>query len=149
MLGSNHDSTNFLETMNKPFLTAALLFFCAHASAIDPNAPAPKQAVAEWLALVDAGQYGASWDAAGELLQSQLSRDAWVAGAPKARKPLGELQGRNIVFKQAAETLPGAPDGDYRIFETNATFARKVGGVETVTVVREDNDWKVVGYFVR
>lgn len=119
------------------------------AGAIDPAAEAPKQAVSEWLALVDEGQYGASWDAAGDLLQNQLSRDAWVAGAPKARKPLGPLQDRTIRFKQAAETLPGAPDGDYRIYVTDATFARKASGEELVTVVREDGDWKVVGYFVR
>lgn len=119
------------------------------AGAIDPAAEAPKQAVADWLALVDAGEYGASWDAAGDLLQGQLSRDAWIAGAPKARNPLGPLQSRTITFKQAAETLPGAPDGDYRVYVTEARFARKARGEELVTVVREDGDWKVVGYFVR
>ncbi|MBR9813846.1 DUF4019 domain-containing protein [bacterium] len=130
-------------------LTFFALLFSAPGSALDPAAPAPKQAVADWLALVDAGKYGASWDAAGDLLQDQISRDGWIDGAPKARKPLGALQSRTINFKQAAETLPGAPDGDYRIYVTEATFARKASGAETVTVVREGDTWKVVGYFVR
>lgn len=119
------------------------------AAASDAPMPPPKQAVVQWLALIDQGRYGASWDAAGELLQEQISRDGWVAGAPKARKPLGQLESRSIRFQQAATTLPGAPDGDYRIYVTDATFTRKADGAETVTVVREDGDWKVVGYFVR
>jgi len=47
-------------------------------------------------------------------------------------------------------TLPGAPDGEYVVFQFNASFDQKAAAVETVTAIREkDGTWHVGGYFIK
>ena len=46
-------------------------------------------------------------------------------------------------------TLPGAPDGEYVVFQFDTAFQNKAMAVETVTFVRDaDGLWRAVGYFV-
>ena len=46
--------------------------------------------------------------------------------------------------------LPGAPDGEYVVFQFDTQFERKRAAVETVTPMRDpDGSWRVSGYFIR
>ena len=46
--------------------------------------------------------------------------------------------------------LPGAPDGEYIVFEFATRFAHEQNAVEIVTPMRDvDGQWRVSGYFVR
>jgi hypothetical protein len=50
----------------------------------------------------------------------------------------------------SANTLPGAPDGEYVVFQFDTSFERKEAALETVTTIHEaDGQWRVAGYFVR
>ena len=47
-------------------------------------------------------------------------------------------------------SLPGAPDGEYRVFQFDTSFEHKQTAVETVTAVLEtDGSWRIAGYFIR
>jgi hypothetical protein len=45
---------------------------------------------------------------------------------------------------------PGAPDGEYVVFQFNTSLEQKSAAVETVTAIREkDGTWHVGGYFIK
>lgn len=112
---------------------------------------AAQQAAAEtWVALVDSAQYAASWEASAAFFRNAVPQQKWAEAAAVARGPLGSLQARAVKSRTATQSLPGAPDGEYVVFQFNTTFEKTGAAVETVTVFHEpDGQWRVVGYFVR
>lgn len=110
---------------------------------------AAQGAATGWVALVDSGAYAQSWAQAGRQFQTHITADGWAKAAAPAREPLGAVVTRSIESNEAATSLPGAPDGDYRVFKFHTQFANKHDAVETVVVEQEAGDWKVDGYFIR
>ncbi len=103
-----------------------------------------------WLALVDGGRYGASWDAAAALFQAAITKANWEKTIGNARSPLGAAPSRTLKSATFTHELPGAPKGDYVVIQFNTDFEKKPGSVETVTpMLEEDGTWKVSGYFIK
>jgi serine/threonine protein kinase len=103
-----------------------------------------------WVAGIDAGNYGQSWKDAAKFFQSAITESAWVAALEGVRKPLGTVKSRKILAVNKANSLPGAPDGEYFLIQFDTAFAAKAEAVETVTFkLEEDGVWKAAGYFVR
>jgi hypothetical protein len=103
-----------------------------------------------WLALVDGGKSGESWDAAAKLFRAATTRDQWKNAVRAARKPFGKLISRKVRTAEHKTSLPGAPDGEYVVVQFNTSFEKKKDAVETVTPMREaDGSWKVTGYFIK
>ena len=103
-----------------------------------------------WLALVDGGGYGESWDGAAAFLKGAVSRAQFVRALEGARRPLGALISRRLIAKRPATTLPGAPDGNYVVIQFRTVFANKRSAVETITPMLEaDGAWRTAGYFIR
>jgi hypothetical protein len=70
------------------FLLALLVSsFCM---AEDANLKAATAAAEQWLAIMDAGHYGQSWDQASSLFQSKISKADWEQAANQVRTPLGQ-----------------------------------------------------------
>jgi len=119
-----------------------------------PVAPPPdptevaREAVDEWLSLIDAGSYAVAYDAASGILKENVTRDEFVSTYEEGRPLLGTLRSR--VFRSAtpATTLPGAPDGDYVVFEFDADYEQKENAVERVTTALEAGTWRVAGHWV-
>src|SRR5687767_10381151 len=109
------------------------------------------KAAEEWLRLLDAANYNATWDAAGPLFQSQITKPRWSDSAGTARSPLGAVTTRAVRNASYSMSLPGAPDGEYVTITYDTAFANKAAGVETVVAMRDPSTgkWQVVGYFVR
>ena len=107
-----------------------------------------REAVDEWLSLIDAGSYAEAYDLAASLLKEEVTRDEFVAAYQEARSLLGTVRSR--VFRSAtpADTLPGAPPGDYVVVEFDADYERKENALERVTVVDEAKVWRVAGHWV-
>ncbi len=119
------------------------------ALAQEPDAAA-RAAVESWLALVDGQQYAESWQTAGTFFKHAVTEQKWDEAAKAARVPLGSLTSRTMKSATFTRTLPGAPDGNYVVFQFETTFEHKAAALETVTAVHEaDGKWRVVGYFVR
>jgi hypothetical protein len=125
-----------------------ILAVAAVASA-EPSTSAPQAAANEWVALIDEQKWIDSWAAAGSLFRSQLTPSGWASAVQPVREPLGSVSSRKLQRETATKSLPGVPDGDYRIIEYRTSFARKAEAVETLILAQESSGWKVNGYFVR
>jgi hypothetical protein len=105
----------------------------------------------DWLALVDAGQFPESYDAAGELFRGALPRDQWAAALGKSRQPLGNVVQRNMKSVVVTQDLPNAPKGKYVVTTFETTFQQQQQPLwEVITAFLNPNgQWKVVGYQVK
>ncbi|HXY25829.1 MAG TPA: DUF4019 domain-containing protein [Candidatus Acidoferrum sp.] len=114
-----------------------------------PEELAQKSAEA-WLALVDAGKYGDSWDEAAAAFKSALTKDQWVDALKKVRTPLGALQSRKLKSATYAKNPPGAPAGEYVIIQFDTSFENKTSAAETITpTLEKDGKWRVSGYYIK
>lgn len=108
------------------------------------------EAATAWLAGIDAGEYGRSWNEAGAFFRNSVTETAWGELMFALRQPLGAVKSRVLVKHENANSLPGAPDGKYVVMQFEASFARKDKAVETVTFSKEkDGSWRAAGYFIR
>jgi len=78
-----------------------------------------------WLELVDAGEYGRSWETSSAFFRTAVSEASWIASLQAVRKPLGARIHREQISSQEATRLPGVPDGEYRILLFTTEFAGK------------------------
>ena len=138
--------------MNRVPGTALLIFLMAF-SAIANDTEVIESARGEtlaWLSLTDTAQYASSWDSASALFQAAISREDWSQTLSAVRNPLGALRSREVANATFSTTLPGAPDGEYVVFQFSSSFDHKATAVETVTAMKEpDGAWRVAGYFIK
>lgn len=132
-----------------------ILFFAvsivlpACAGEVDAVETAKRETVA-WLSLTDTQQYASSWESAAALFQAAISKDDWVRSLGAARSPFGTFKSREVASAKFSTTLPGAPDGEYVVFQFSSSFEKKASAVETVTAMKgPDGKWRVAGYFIK
>jgi len=137
------------------FLAAVLLMACAQEDkqATPPPAGGAQTAVQsaeQWLALVDDGKYGESWDEAASSFKGSLPRDKWVEMLGGSRPSFGKVLQRTVKTQTPATALPGAPDGEYVVIQFETKFEHKAGAIETITPSKEkDGTWRVSGYYLK
>lgn len=107
------------------------------------------RAAEEWLALVDAGEYAKSWEAAAPLFKGAVDEASWGRQLGPVREPLGAVKSRVPSSATYATTLPGAPDGEYVVIRFATSFEHKASAVETVTPMLDGGTWKVSGYYIK
>jgi hypothetical protein len=138
--------------MRNAIVCAVVLLVLAGASpggAADAATAKAQAGARAWLALVDAGQYGESWDAAAELFRKSLTRKQWIDALTQVRSPLGSLASRKFRASQFVTDLPGAPSGEYVVIEYDSQFASGGPMIERITPMKDpDGVWRVSGYFV-
>jgi hypothetical protein len=139
-----------LPTISRMAAVMLLVGTTLAAQAPDDAAQAAAQAAAEaWLKIVDAGNYGSSWDEAASMFKSGVPKEGWTAAVAKARSPQGGLTSRTLVSRNATVTLPGAPAGSYVVVRYAAVFENSPRMAETVILVLDaERGWRVVGYTV-
>lgn len=115
-----------------------------------PEAQAGIKAAGEWLALLDASDYAASWSNAAPFFRNAVPCEQWMTSMTAFRAPMGKSLTRKVKTARLANTLPGAPDGQYVLIQFESAFERKREAVETTTMMLETNgQWLVSGYFIR
>ena len=120
------------------------------ASAQEDKVAVAEGVALEWLAMVDEGDYGGSWDEGARMFKGQVSRSRWQDAARGARGPQGALDSRSLRSRQYETELPGAPDGEYVVVQYDSSFANNRSAIETVSLVLDgDRGWRVTGYFIR
>jgi hypothetical protein len=138
--------------INRVILLLAVIGISVSPGVLAQQSPAQiaQQSVESWVALVDGESYGASWDSAAQFFKNAITREKWEAALEATRKPLGRVKARSVKATTSTKTLPGAPDGEYFVFQFDASFEAKQSAVETITAVLErDGAWRVAGYFIR
>src|SRR5689334_23021559 len=117
------------KTLPALMLTTALslVFACRSANAADDakSKDAAIAAATSWLAIVDGGDYGRSWDEAASYFKANITRAAWTQAASGVRGPLGKLRSRTVKAAKYTTSLPGAPDGEYWVIQFTTSFEGK------------------------
>lgn len=108
-----------------------------------------EQSARAWLALVDSGEYEASWEQASELFKSKITAAQWSGAVAGVRQSLGGVISRDLESAMPAKKLLGAPDGHYLVLKFSTHFENRLVSVETVTPKLDDGVWRVSGYFVQ
>jgi DNA-binding CsgD family transcriptional regulator len=115
-----------------------------------PSATAPASdsaavtAARAWLGLVDAGKWPESFAATTRSFQTLNTLQMWQSASEQARVPLGRVVSRTAISE---DFVPAAPDGQ-KVIRFRTDFANKAGAVETVSLAREGEDWKIVGIYI-
>ncbi|KTE35338.1 MULTISPECIES: helix-turn-helix domain-containing protein [unclassified Sphingopyxis] len=131
----------------------ALLAFASMSGSADTPAAPPATASAEspsvaaardWLALVDRGDWNASWEATGQSFKALNTAETWARVARQVQGPLGTVKARVLLGE---ETVPAPPYG-YQMVKFRTDYANKPGAIETLSLVREGGSWRVVGVTV-
>ncbi len=136
--------------MRAALMIAGLLLSGAALSQDAASGNLAKAAASNWLALTDAGSYGASWDKAAPAFQSAINKPGWEQALRNVRMPLGAVKARRLTKAEFTHSLPGAPDGDYFVLQFATQFENKAAAVETVTPMKAaDGSWRVSGYFIK
>jgi hypothetical protein len=104
----------------------------------------------KWLGLVDAGEYGESWETAAAYFKSTVTKDYWQQALPAVRKLFGEPVSRKLGSITYTQSLPAAPDGEYVVIQIATTFEKKKHAIETVIpMLDSDGKWRVSGYYIK
>jgi hypothetical protein len=128
---------------------AIICLVCTHSIASEAEKDALK-AAEEWLILIDSGEYGLSWDNAAELFKKAVTKEQWEKTLKAVRPPMGDLVSRNVKSATYANSLPGAPDGEYVVIQFSTGFTNKKSAIETVTPMKDpDGKWRVSGYYIK
>lgn len=139
---------------SKKALAAALELDVKELNSASPKAVLPVndkklKAAISWLENIDAGKYSLSWKESAPLFQSRVSRHEWIKTLSQVRAPLGYVVSREVGSAIEHHSLPGVPDGEYIVITFKSSFAEKQSALETVTLSKANNDWQVVGYFIK
>lgn len=113
-------------------------------AAIETKDPAIVDTARHFLELGDRGNWAETYRMTGPAFQKLNSAQVWADASVKVRSPLGPVQSRVLMSEQ---NLPAPPYG-YEVVKFRTSFANKTGVVETVTLERADNGWKVAGVTV-
>ena len=126
-----------------------MIFAASFSVAQEADRKAATDAAQQWLALVDAGHYGQSWDAAASFFQSKLSKTEWEKALNQVRAPLGRVQSREFKAADLETKLPGVPEGKYCVIQFRTQFKQGGPMIETTTPMLDNGQWKVSGYYIK
>jgi len=108
----------------------------------------PDDRAKQWLTLVDDQNYADAYQQMGAIGRGKIAVDPWTQKIRDARVPLGAVASRTLKDVKMTKTLPGMRDGQYATIRYDSAFARKAGGVETLTLILENGAWSVISYFI-
>ncbi|MFC4293281.1 DUF4019 domain-containing protein [Sphingorhabdus arenilitoris] len=101
-------------------------------------------AARQWLALVDAHDWAATYAASGKQFREQNTKEKFAEVAQSVQPKLGATLSRTF---QSQEFVPAPPSG-YEMVKFRTQFAAKPDTVETLALSQEDGKWRVVGYWL-
>jgi hypothetical protein len=131
-------------------LLGLLLCSTVFAQDVAAKRKAAEQSAQNWLALVDQGNYGQSWEEAASFFQSKVSKADWQNALQQVRLPLGAAGNRSLMGSMYQTDLPGAPKGEYVVIQYKTEFAGTSQFIETITpTLDKDGTWRVSGYFIK
>lgn len=133
-------------TMSILLITATLATLAAPEAAVPAGVSAiteaaPVTAARQFLALVDANDWAASWAALGGSMRALNTVKTWTDASTSVRAELGTFKHRD---QASADYVPAPPKG-YWMVKFRASYANKPEAIETLTLMREADGWHVVG----
>ena len=96
-------------------LCLALFVNCSGAFALSASDQEAHGAALNWLAMLDAGQYGKAYLARPPRLRAGGTEEQFIRWARFKRYPLGRATSRQFLKVVQTHQILGSPDGDYQI----------------------------------
>ncbi len=129
----------------------AIGFGCSGKGESNPQAEQEAvKAAEEWLAIVDEGKYGQSWDEAAQLFKNAITKEKWEQALQGLRPSFGKAISRETKSATYKTSLPGAPDGEYVVIQFKTKFENKASAIETITPMKDkDGVWRASGYYIK
>ena len=100
-------------------------------------------AAEDWLALLDARDWQASYDATAQSFREANTLTLWRETATGVQGRLGETVSRKLI---GTDDVPSPQE--IVIVKYRTDYANRTGAIETVSMVQEDGIWKVAGIYV-
>jgi hypothetical protein len=134
---------------------AALAFAASEPAALPVSATAPaatttevaesdaSRAARDWLALVDARNWPASYAATAASFRKVNTLANWQGAAEGVHAKLGPAQSRELL-----SDFDTPSSNDVRAVRFRTTFANNQGKIETLSLTREGGQWRVAGIYV-
>ena len=111
---------------------------------------AAEVAAKAWLAVVDKGELGASWDEASTNFKIAVTKDAWEKALRQVRAPFEPMGTRERLLAEFRTELPNSPPGRYVVFQYRTAAAGGKRALETVIMVADgERGWRLAGAFIR
>lgn len=107
-----------------------------------------KELTVNWLTLMDEQQYDQAYADTADYFKNVINRDQFIAQMKGVHGPLGKVNSRKVKSVNYANQLPGAPDGAYIVVKFDTEMENKKDTLETVTLMKEGEMWKVSGYYI-
>ncbi len=127
---------------------ALLLAACGTSPAEVHQARAAEAHAREWLAQIDAGDYGGSWETAARLFQARVTKEEWEARVWRERPSVGRPRDRELVAARYTAALPWEPPGEH-VFVQYRIEAGGRASVESLTMRLDAEQWKTLSYLIR
>jgi|SRR5205085_5350584 len=102
----------------------------------------------EWLALVDAANYGPAYEMEPARLRASTTQQQFVRSMEGRRAPFGKALSRSFIGAAFTRKLTGSPDGSYESILFRTAFEHKAVAAERVILSFEAGRWRVVDYRV-
>ncbi len=125
-----------------------LLAACGPSPTEVQHAQAAEARAREWLAQIDAGDYGGSWETAARLFQARMTKQEWEALAWRVQPSLGKPEGRRLVAARYTAQLPWEPPGEHVLVQYRINYSGRAS-VETLTMRLDAEQWKTLTYNIR
>lgn len=99
-----------------------------------------------WLPLLDAQEYGKSWEELSPIVKKKLRKEHWEIGLTELRTPLGKLKSRAFFSTDYTRSVKGYPKREGVLVRFMSHFEN--GSIlETVgTIHDKDGKWRVTAY---
>lgn len=125
-----------------------LTAFAAPQAIVKPTSDG-KEAAIKWLALLDEGEYGKSWEQSAKPFKSSITKAGWIVGMTKARRFYGRVLSRKFESSAYAANPPGFVPGEYEILRFEVSFRAQGAATEIVSMELQSNGkWLVAGYHI-
>jgi DNA-binding CsgD family transcriptional regulator len=110
-------------------------------AAVDASQQQAERSARQFLALVDARNWEASYAATGSAFRKNNTLEGWSKAAQDAHGALGPALSRELI---TADFGPAPPNGFWNV-RFRSHFASGRDAVETLAMAYEDGNWRVVG----
>lgn len=116
----------------------------------DPDIALAKKAALDWLALVDAGKFEATWDEAAVAFQKAQAKAEWAKGLGGARPTMGKMVVRTFLNHEVRTAFPNLPQGKYITVRFTTVFEKHEKGSESVTLMKDGaRGFRMMSYLLK
>jgi hypothetical protein len=107
---------------------------------------AARKVAESWLPLLDAQEYGKSWEELSPIVKRTLRKEHWEIALTELRSPLGKLESRTFFSVEYIRSVKGYPKREGALVRFMSHFENG-STLESVHIIHDkDGKWRVTTY---